>query len=469
MRKVGIVSISDERQNANRMVIPIIKKQCSVLVELLCNIGDVQTVVIDEPINSHSAARKAGKLLAEQDVVATIFNLPTFGFPKYGVIASLFAPRPYMLIAQMDCNQPSPAGIAGLGGAFTQLGLPHERIWAELKDTDTIRKLEAFISAAATVNGLKGLVLGLIGGRSMGIYPMVSSSNTFIKKFGVDVDHIDQLEIIRKSEEVKEEQIDKAYKWLIENAGSVKFDNILTEKKLKMQICNYEAIKNIIKGHELDFIAAKCHYDMSEYQQPMCISAMFCNDPYDWNGNKDPYIFACEADEDGAMTMQILKLLSSGKPTCLLDMRYYDKNYKAYLFQNCGIAPSWFAGFSNAAKDNLKFVNFCSCVPKFKGGGTQADFWFNEGEYTLARLYQSAESYHMLIATGKAVPQKNVPDMPSGEAHWPKMAIKINILPDQLVKKLNCVHIHAVVGNYVEELKLVCKYLNIIPEIINNF
>ena len=466
VRKVGIVSISDERPNANSRIKPVIQSQQCELLELLEHIGGVQPVTVDEPVNSPSAARKAGKYLAAQEVVATLFNVPTFGFPKFGVIISMFAPGPYMLVSRMDATQPSPAGIAGLGGAMTQLGIPHERLWKDLGDPAAKKQIEAFVSAAA-VHGLKGSVLGIVGGRSMGLYPMVASSKEVTRKFGVDVDHVDQLEIVRRSETVDEGQVDQAIAWLTENAGDIQYDDILTKEKLRAQIRNYEALKAIIKEKEFDFTAVQCHYEMSEYQQPMCIAAMLSNDPYDWDGEKETHVLACEADEDGAMTMQILKLLSSGKPTCLLDTRFYDANSNTYLFQNCGIAPSWFAGGSCSAKENLKNVTFCSCVPKFRGGGAQADFWYSPGEYTLARLYQLEDAYHMLIMHGQAVSRETVPEMPTGEGHWPKVAMKMDVSPDKLVQKLNCVHMHAVAGDYVEALKLVCKYLNIIPEVMD--
>ena len=64
------------------------------------------------------------------------------------------------------------------------------------------------------------------------------------------------------------------------------------------------------------------------------------NDPYDWNGSKEPIVMACEADSDGALTMQILKLIS-GYPSVLLDIRSYDARNEIYVCCNCGALPSW--------------------------------------------------------------------------------------------------------------------------------
>ena len=45
------------------------------------------------------------------------------------------------------------------------------------------------------------------------------------------------------------------------------------------------------------------------------------NDPYDWNGPKEPTVMACEADSDAALTMQILKLLTED-PVLFMDVRH---------------------------------------------------------------------------------------------------------------------------------------------------
>ena len=84
----------------------------------------------------------------------------------------------------------------------------------------------------------------------------------------------------------------------------------LQPEKLQLQIRHYEAIKQIIREHHYDFVGVKCHYEMSRHYCTQCISAAFCNDPYDWDGPKEPVVYACEADCDAALTMQILKLLT---------------------------------------------------------------------------------------------------------------------------------------------------------------
>ena len=101
------------------------------------------------------------------------------------------------------------------------------------------------------------------------------------------------------------------------------------------------------------------------------------------------------------------------------------------------------------------------------GGGAHTRLAFSAGEFTLARLYQVENTYHMLMMRATIVPFDELDDMPEGEAHWPCAAMKINVSPEKLIEKLNSVHLHAVEGNHIGKLLLLCKYFNIKPEVID--
>jgi L-fucose isomerase len=118
----------------------------------------------------------------------------------------------------------------------------------------------------------------------------------------VDIEHVDQSEIVRLAAEVPEEHVEKAFKWLTDNIGEIKCDNVrLTEGKLKTHISHYEATKQLIARNNFDFIGVKCHYEMSRHYCTQYLGQEFINDPYDWDGPKEPVVFACEADSDGCL------------------------------------------------------------------------------------------------------------------------------------------------------------------------
>ena len=56
------------------------------------------------------------------------------------------------------------------------------------------------IVAVAAAHRLRGLTYCLIGGRSLGIDTTVIDPAQWLKQFGIDVDHVDQLELVRRAE-----------------------------------------------------------------------------------------------------------------------------------------------------------------------------------------------------------------------------------------------------------------------------
>ncbi len=168
------------------------------------------------------------------------------------------------------------------------------------------------------------------------MYSATVSMQDWQQKFGVDIEHIDQSEIVRIADEIPAEQVDKAFAWLTENLKEIKYDGVqLTPEKLKLQIRHYEATKRLVKDKKLDFVGVKCHYEMSRHYCTQCISAAFMNDPYDWDGPKEPTAFACEADSDAGLTMQMLKLLTD-EPVVFMDVRHWDAERGVMVFCNCG-------------------------------------------------------------------------------------------------------------------------------------
>jgi len=216
----------------------------------------------------------------------------------------------------------------------------------------------------------------------------------------------------------------------------------------------------------LDFVGLKCHYEMSAFLGVQCLGATFLNDPYDWLGPKDPTPLACEADSDGALTMQLLNLIS-GKPSCLLDLRFFDAEKRIYVLPNCGAAATWFAARSKDPAENLARVRIVPAITKYAGGGAHVEFVFKEGELTLARLTRSPAGYQMAIAHGCAH-EYSVGDVVGTNPQWPHAFVRLNVPPDELVQTLQANHIHAVAGDYRTELVTLCRILNIEPVIVGN-
>lgn len=274
-----------------------------------------------------------------------------------------------------------------------------------------------------------------------------------------------QSEIVRIAETIPEEQVEKAFQWLTKYIGKIEYDgNRLTEEKLKTQIRHYEATKKIIKDNDYDFIGVKCHYEMSRHYCTECLSAAFLNDPYDWDGPKETTVCACEADSDAALTMQILKMLT-GDPVIFMDVRHYDAEEDVMVFCNCGSQSTYYAGCSDDPAENLKNVTLYPCLEMYAGGGCHVNCMTKAGKATIARLNRTEGKYRMTIIPTEFVelPREK---MAETTKEWPHVFAKLPFDHQIFLDKFDANHCHAVYGDHVDDLKMICKMLNIDIEIL---
>lgn len=463
--KIGILGFSDGEPGVHNALKNIVQAQINAISDELKKTGEIEVVLGNKLVNSVSAAKEESLKLITENVDGVIFSYGVFSFPNFSVIAAKNLNKPILLVANLNPEWPGMVAMLASGGALHHLGIDHFRVAGNVKEKEVLDKILTFSRCAKVVNKLNGMKYGLIGGTSLGMYTGTVSTQMWQKKFGIDIEHIDQLEIVRIADTVPKEKVEKAFKWLNDSIGMIHYDNnLLTKEKLKTQIRHYEATKEIVNKNSLDFIGVKCHYEMSRNYCTQCISAAFFNDPYDWDGPKEPFVFACEADSDGALTMQILKLLSN-EPVAFMDIRYYDKEYNVMVFCNCGSQSTYFAGLSSNYKDNLKNVELFPCLKIYSGGGAHVSFITKPGKATIARLNRYKDKYKMDIIPAEFV---DLPKEKMAETtkEWPHVFANIGFDYNIFLERFDANHCHAIYGDHIEELKIICKMLKIECEVI---
>ena len=463
--KIGVLAFSDGDPDAFELLKPIVEREYNYVVDALRDSGEVELVLGERIVNSVEVAKEEAQKMVAQNVDGMIFSYGVFAFPNFSAIAAKFGKGPYMLVAGFKPDWPGMVAMLAAGGALHHLGIEHFRTAGDVKDPAILQKLITFAKCARGVNRLKGSTYGLIGGRSLGMYSATVSMQQWQDKFGIDIEHVDQSEIIRLAEEVPEETVEKAFQWLTDNVAEIKYDgNRLTPEKLKTQIRHYEATKMIRDHYNFDFIGVKCHYEMSKHVCTQCLTAAFMNDPYDWNGPKEPTVMACEADSDAALTMQILKLLTED-PVLFMDVRHYDADYDVMVFCNCGSESTYYAGRSDDYKENLKNVTLYPCLDLYPGGGCHVNCMTAPGQATIARLNRYKDRYRMTIIPAEFVtlPREK---MKETTEEWPHVFAKLPFDHEIFIQKFDANHCHAVYGDHVEELKTICKMLDIDVEVL---
>jgi len=463
-RKVGILTFSDGRESVHREVEPINKEFQDRLAEALRATGEVEPVVGREIIWTAELARTEAKRLADLGCEMTIFNFAVWSFPHLAAIASRFAPGPFLLFSNINPRYPGMVGMLASAGALDQIGALHGRLSGDVRDEKVLKKMLAFIRAASAVNRLKGETFGLFGGRPMGMYTAVANTDQWMRLFGVDVEHIDQSEIVRRAELAPADEVEHAFQWLSDRVGKIRYDGKqLTPEKLKLQIRSYIAVREMAREMRLDFLGIKAQPELTDHFVTMDVTEAFLNDPYDWNGPKEPIVAATEADMDGALTMEILKHIT-GSPVLFADLRHYDEELGVFDLCNSGTHPTYFAGRSYEPDDNLPKVEFYPQGFYFPAGGASVRHIAAPGKVTLARLARKSGQYWLAILPGEFVelpPEEAERKAAATQVEWPHAFTRLEVGPEEFLSEYDSNHIHAVYGDWVEELVWVAKMLRI--------
>jgi len=464
--RVGLLSFSDGRPRVHESLREAVKRNETALAEAIASDPLLVAQPAREIVHSIVQAKSAASEMRAAGIEAAVFNIPVFAFPNYSLMAARLLDMPVILNSPKDPSLPGLGGIMAAQGAMAQIGLRSAKLWGNPKDEPELQaRLSAFCRACGVIERLKGSVFGLIGGRSIGMNTGVVNTQEWMRRFAIDVEHIDQLRVVDVARNLADEDVNRAYAWMCSRMGQVATTGKAAPDNVKEQIRHYLAIREIVKEFGLDFVSLKCHYDLSEYHVTGCVSAMFLNDPYDWDGPKDPTVMACEADADGALTMQILKLIS-GYPTLLFDLRSYDFENKLYVCCNCGAQPSWYAARSNDPAENLALVHLEPVIPKYGGGGAHFSYVCKSGEITLARLTRVNGDYRMFITRGEFVdfPREK---MAQTCAQWPHGYVKMNAEPADLIDMYNTNHAHVVPGDHRRALQYYCEFMGIHADLLD--
>ena len=467
--KVGLLTMSDGRPYLHELQYEMNMTYQRQIKERLEATGEVEVVEGSAPINSNTAAKQEAMKLKDAGVEMTIFNYAIWCYPQYTVVASNFAPGPYLLFCNIHPSECGMVGMMAASGSLDQVEKKHTRVWGNIAEEAVCAKVMQYIRAACAVNRLRGLTYGSFGGRPMGMYTTVANLDEWQRRFGIDVENVEQYEIMTEGEKVPAEKVHAARKWLEQNVGKIAYnDTNFTPAKLETQIRSYYALRSIIDRRGLDFIGIKAHGDLTDWYITMDLAEAFLNDPYDWDGPHEPIVAATESDMDGALTMQLFKNMT-GKPVLFADVRHYEKSIDTWFFGNSGTHATYFAGRSDDPKENLKHVTLYPESKDYPAGGGSVHHFAAPGAVTLARLARKGSRYVLTIVPGEIV-QFSQEEMErlgaTATPAWPIAFTKIHASAEEFLEKYPCNHIHGVYGDYVRELKHIAALLDIDVQMI---
>ena len=465
MAKVGILTFSDGRDfvHEGAGVGAFARDVEEDIAGALENAGH-EVVRAREVIWTNRLATSEARRVADERPDLTIFNIPVWAFPHFSMLAASETPGPLLLFSNINPEQPGMVGMLAAAGGLDQIGRVYGRAYGDVSDPAVLSRVETHIRAAQAVSALRGSTFGRIGGRPMGMYTAVSNPDEWMGKFGVDVEEIDQWELVRRSEEIEGSKVRAAREWLEEHAAGVHYDgDQLTPEVLERQIRSYYVMRELIEEWNLDFSGIKGHPELTTHFTTMDITEAFLNDPYDWDGSKETHVCATEADMDAALTMQLLKGLS-GTPVLFADVRHYHADHDVWDLCNSGQHATWFAARSDDPAENMSRVHLYPEEFFFPAGGAAVHHLAAEGDFTFARLTRLDGRYRMHVMRGSFVrfdDETNEDLMGQSTYAWPHAFAKMEAGAGEILSRYGSNHIHAVPGDHVEELKVICRLLDV--------
>lgn len=463
MATIGLVTVSDGRAEVHRELAEFCRSVQADVERTLTSRGH-SVVRAKELVGTNELAVREARYLATHRPDLTVVNIPIWAFPHFTMLISQEVPGPLTLFSNVDPQYPGMVGMLAASGALEQVGRPHQRTWGDVSDPHVLSRLDSDARAAAAVQGLSGSTFGRIGGRPMGMFTAVANPDQWMEKFGVDVEEIDQWELVRRAERVSTSRAASGRKWLEQHCAGVHYDGKrLTPDILERQIRSYHAMQELIAEWNLDFCGIKAQPELTQYFCTMDITEAFLNDPYDWEGPKQPTICATEADMDGALTMQILHRIS-GTPVLFADVRHYHADLDVWDLCNSGQHATWFAARSDDAAENLRSVDLYPEEFYFPAGGAAVHHLAAAGEFTFARLTRTAGRYRLQVLPGRIEDlgsETSERIMRSSTYVWPHALARFEVSEQEILGRYGCNHIHAIPGSHVETLQSVARLLDV--------
>jgi L-fucose isomerase len=462
LARVAVLTMSDGREFVHSETFTYATASEDQLAAALESAGH-EVVRTRVPITSNVEATAQARRVADANPHLTIYNYPVWAFPHFTMLASVHTNGPLVLAAATDPQQPGMVGMLAGGGALDQVGRKHGRVWGDFTQAETLDAVLVHVRAAGAVQALRGQTFGRIGGRPMGMYTAASNSDQWLATFGVDVEEIDQWEIVRRSALVEDSRATAGRQWL-EKHTRVHYDGKrLTPEVLERQVRSYHAIRELIDEWNLDFSGIKGQPELTTHFTTMDVAEAFLNDPYDWEGPKETHVTATESDMDGALTMQVMKLLS-GLPVLFADVRHYHGDEGVWDLSNSGQHATWYAARSDDPAENLAGVDLHPAVFFFPAGGASVRSIARPGDATFARLTRAAGRYRMQVVRGDFVDfgdDENDRLAHKATYEWPHAFSRLNADPGTFLGQFGANHIHAVPGDITADLRQVCTLLDI--------
>lgn len=454
--KIGLIVTAAPKLSWPDKMVNVMKGYIPKAKKALEDLG-MEVYAFKDLAKTFDECAKQGEKLKIEGVHVLVIYVATWSFANASIIASIKADVPVIVWASSNIDTFGIVGGCVVRGSLEEVGVKNYLIYGDFDDEKVLKKLKMLCMGISGATKLRGMVYGEGGSRCMGMVTSRIDPSQWISEFGIDVDGFDEIDLIRRAEMYSEEEAKKILIWIKNEFGDVK----ATEKAMIYQIKLYFALREIIKENSYDFVGVKCltQGGMPACYTTFCLAHALLNDLSDDGfGERSPFVCACEADANGALTMQILNNITNS-PAMFTDIFYYDYKENILWCSNCGSQPT---DFASSRKDVVWMPQGEEDFYKFKFGGTSPRYIARPGKVTIARMSRVKGKYVMLIASGESI-EMSLEKLKKTNPSEPYMFVKLDCDHESFINSVRSNHVHIVFGDYRMELLKTCEVLDIKP------
>ena len=377
----------------------------------------VQAVVFEHTIGRAAEAAACAERFKKLGVDITLSVTPCW---CYGSETMDMDPQTIKGVWGLNATErPGAVYLASVLAAHAQKGLPAFGIYGrEVQEADdpeipedVKEKLLSFARAAVAAATMRGRSYLQIGSMCMGIAGSSIDAGFFEKYLGMRVESVDEVEVLRRIEEeiYDPEEYKRALEWtrrycregFDKNPEYAQKSREQKEKDWEFVVKTMCIIKDLMNGNPKlperyseerlghNAIAGGFqgqrqwtdHYPNTDFAEALL------NSSFDWEGAREPYIFATENDTLNGVSMLLNKLLS-GRAQMFSDVRTYwskDAVKRVTGYELTGDAKKA-GGFIHLINSGASCLDMCGEVKDTDGEGIVKPFGEMEEEDILKCL-----------------------------------------------------------------------------------
>ncbi len=369
--------------------------------------GDsVQVVIAPQTIGRVAEAARCAEYFREKGVAVTISVTPCW---CYGSETMDMDPLTIKAVWGLNATErPGAVYLASVLAGYGRKGLPAFGIYgAHVQDADdgsipgdVREKLLRFARSAVAVATMRGKSYLQIGSLCMGISGSGIDSDFFEEYLGMRVESIDEVEVLRRIEKeiYDKAEYEKALEWIGNNCiegldKNPEWAQKTREEKQKDWEFTVKCtliIKDLMNGnpglppefqeeslgHNAIAGGFQGQRQWTDYLPNTDFPEAILNTSFDWNGPREPYIFATENDTLNAVSMLLMKLLTN-KAQMFADVRTCwsaEAVERVTGYKLEGKAKEA-GGFIHLINSGACCLDACGEMKDEKGNGVMKPFW----------------------------------------------------------------------------------------------